>query len=232
MWHYVRGEESVGPVSEENLATLIEEGSVRADTYVWREGFAEWKPLSEVAQWQDRMPSESRGLALRATPRDFKHNSEDESMAAISVEDLRAPLVEMAEAENADPDVGWFSWLVFLSPLEVKFFLATAMIAAGATVYCHFMEPMWVLAPFALQATLCMAFGGILFRRATWNVGFGWFIAGILTGVSDMVFLFLHWDHAKRPFLLSLAGIGVFVALIFLVPHATDLEALEAASGL
>lgn len=38
----------VGPVSEEKLSELKTQGIIDARTYVWTEGMASWKPLSEV----------------------------------------------------------------------------------------------------------------------------------------------------------------------------------------
>jgi hypothetical protein len=47
-WHYVENGQQVGPVTDEQLAQLAQQGSVRDNTLVWRDGLANWVPYSEV----------------------------------------------------------------------------------------------------------------------------------------------------------------------------------------
>jgi uncharacterized RDD family membrane protein YckC len=47
-WFYADGSERRGPVTAENLRALTASGVVTSDTLVWREGMADWRPLSEV----------------------------------------------------------------------------------------------------------------------------------------------------------------------------------------
>lgn len=42
VWYYAVANEQQGPVTEDELASLIEQGTVRADTLVWREGMESW----------------------------------------------------------------------------------------------------------------------------------------------------------------------------------------------
>ena len=39
-WYYVDGGQQAGPVSDPELAALVQSGKVQADTLVWREGMA------------------------------------------------------------------------------------------------------------------------------------------------------------------------------------------------
>ena len=48
-WFYIANTEQKGPVTDEELAALVETGVVTSETQVWREGFAEWKLYGEVA---------------------------------------------------------------------------------------------------------------------------------------------------------------------------------------
>jgi predicted Zn finger-like uncharacterized protein len=41
-WHLVVDGEQVGPMSDADVRTKIERGEVKADTYTWKEGFADW----------------------------------------------------------------------------------------------------------------------------------------------------------------------------------------------
>ena len=45
MWYYTVNNQPVGPVDEEKLKQLLASQSINANTLVWKEGMAEWKPL-------------------------------------------------------------------------------------------------------------------------------------------------------------------------------------------
>jgi predicted Zn finger-like uncharacterized protein len=47
-WHVVIDGEQVGPLTDADVRTKIERGEIRADTYTWKEGFADWVKLSAV----------------------------------------------------------------------------------------------------------------------------------------------------------------------------------------
>ncbi len=41
-WYYVKNQESVGPFSTAEITSFIRSGEVNEDTYVWKDGMAEW----------------------------------------------------------------------------------------------------------------------------------------------------------------------------------------------
>jgi uncharacterized RDD family membrane protein YckC len=47
-WYYVVGGQSVGPVSEVELDALAQNGTIRPETLVWRDGMAAWEPYSSI----------------------------------------------------------------------------------------------------------------------------------------------------------------------------------------
>jgi len=47
-WYYAEGQQQRGPVSEQELADLVQGGVVKADTLIWREGMANWQPYGQV----------------------------------------------------------------------------------------------------------------------------------------------------------------------------------------
>jgi predicted Zn finger-like uncharacterized protein len=49
-WHLVVDGDQVGPVSEADIRGRIERGEVNAETYVWKEGFADWLKLSAIPE--------------------------------------------------------------------------------------------------------------------------------------------------------------------------------------
>ena len=53
-WFYeVRGE-SVGPVSESELRTLLDSGTISMETLVWKESLSDWMPASRLGQLRGR----------------------------------------------------------------------------------------------------------------------------------------------------------------------------------
>ncbi len=44
-WFYVENSQQKGPVLEEELAALVQNGTIKIDTLVWREGLPDWQPL-------------------------------------------------------------------------------------------------------------------------------------------------------------------------------------------
>ncbi|HVS12522.1 MAG TPA: RDD family protein [Thermoanaerobaculia bacterium] len=49
VWYYRDGEENKGPFSDEEIEKLVGDRTVKADTWVWREGMEGWKKYEEVA---------------------------------------------------------------------------------------------------------------------------------------------------------------------------------------
>lgn len=47
-WYYIENDQQRGPVSGAELAELARQGTVRPETFVWREGLSEWQPYGQV----------------------------------------------------------------------------------------------------------------------------------------------------------------------------------------
>ncbi len=47
-WFYAENGQQKGPVSDSDLASLAENGSVKVETLLWREGMPDWQPLGRV----------------------------------------------------------------------------------------------------------------------------------------------------------------------------------------
>ncbi|MET0262207.1 MAG: RDD family protein [Rariglobus sp.] len=55
-WHYAVGGQQKGPVTDDEFNQLVATGAVRADTLVWREGWAEWRTYSTVVGGAPAIP--------------------------------------------------------------------------------------------------------------------------------------------------------------------------------
>ena len=49
-WHYVKSEQSVGPVTESELKALLARGEIDSSTLVWKEGNPNWIPYEQAFQ--------------------------------------------------------------------------------------------------------------------------------------------------------------------------------------
>ncbi len=48
VWHVVINQDQVGPMTAAEVQQRFSAGEIDAETYAWREGFADWLPLSQV----------------------------------------------------------------------------------------------------------------------------------------------------------------------------------------
>src|SRR5258706_15195289 len=48
VWHVVINQDQVGPMTAADVQARFSSGEIDAETYAWREGFADWLPLSQV----------------------------------------------------------------------------------------------------------------------------------------------------------------------------------------
>src|SRR5690349_18935663 len=46
-WYYATAGQQTGPVNEDELQSLVQQGVVTSETLVWREGMANWQPYGE-----------------------------------------------------------------------------------------------------------------------------------------------------------------------------------------
>src|SRR5262249_8996017 len=47
-WDYAENDQRIGPISEDRLMQLANEGTVRPETLVWHSGMADWKTFREA----------------------------------------------------------------------------------------------------------------------------------------------------------------------------------------
>ena len=62
-WHVVIDGEQVGPLSDADVRTKVERGEIKADTYTWKEGFADWVKLSAVPEFAGLVAGDEMAIA-------------------------------------------------------------------------------------------------------------------------------------------------------------------------
>ena len=63
-WHIVVEGEQVGPIADADVRGRIERGEIKGDTYIWKEGFADWLKISAVPEFSDLVTVESAPIAV------------------------------------------------------------------------------------------------------------------------------------------------------------------------
>src|SRR5215471_12473397 len=52
-WHIVVEGEQVGPLSASDVRARLSRGEITGETFIWREGLADWQKISSVAEFED-----------------------------------------------------------------------------------------------------------------------------------------------------------------------------------
>ncbi|HVV15892.1 MAG TPA: GYF domain-containing protein [Polyangia bacterium] len=65
-WHVVIDGEQVGPLADADVRAKIEHGEIKADTYTWKEGFADWVKLSAVPEFAGLVSGDEVAAAAAA----------------------------------------------------------------------------------------------------------------------------------------------------------------------
>jgi predicted Zn finger-like uncharacterized protein len=106
VWHVVINQDQVGPMTAVEVQQRFTGGEIDSETYVWREGFADWLPLAQVDTFTPLLASGSQASSARS--------SGSEAVASMfgGGEDLGSPrsdpgdLFASASASARDDDAG------------------------------------------------------------------------------------------------------------------------------
>jgi uncharacterized membrane protein len=111
-WKYVQGGQERGPVETNELQALLDEGTVNAETLIWKESFTDWVPIRTIPEF--KLPP-----AQAQAPPPFASSS------AAPPPQAGAPPLASADADQADIDqnkvyaILAYIGLLFLVPLLV-----------------------------------------------------------------------------------------------------------------
>jgi uncharacterized RDD family membrane protein YckC len=67
MWYYIEDGQQRGPVMDTDLESLHRDGKINSETMIWRDGMANWQPLSQVQTGGTAEPVLSQGASSTAT---------------------------------------------------------------------------------------------------------------------------------------------------------------------
>ncbi|MBK9031921.1 MAG: zinc-ribbon domain-containing protein [Myxococcales bacterium] len=108
VWHIVVDQEQVGPLTVAEVQTRFAAGEIDGESYIWREGFADWLPLAQVPDFANLLASGSTTTAQPSSGADAVASM----FGASNYEDPSAPAkgdpgdVFAAHAAKQDDDGG------------------------------------------------------------------------------------------------------------------------------
>ncbi|TMQ11162.1 MAG: DUF4339 domain-containing protein [Deltaproteobacteria bacterium] len=106
VWHVVINQDQVGPMTAVEVQRRFKSGELDAETYIWREGFADWLPMAQVDTFASLLaagPPAARSSGSEAVASMFA-GGEDASAARSDPGDLFA--AASASAAQQDDDGG------------------------------------------------------------------------------------------------------------------------------
>jgi len=99
-WYIVVDGEQKGPLPPIELSQLFAKGSVGLDSYVWKEGFGDWKVASWAVEQLNHKPEEPFFLAVGFVRPHVPYTAPKEYFDMYNLEEIRIP--EVPEDEMAD----------------------------------------------------------------------------------------------------------------------------------
>lgn len=233
LWHYVKDNQQAGPVTSETMCALIDEGAVNGDTLVWTEGMPDWLALNKIDEFKDVLPPPRTGLKLQGQAKAMEMVNvapETEgyvaSAADIGGHDIRSLLQENVAAvkEDASEEIsGFWPWF-FSNSFELNAFWAMLLLSVVGIGAVYITVPEFTSLSIFASGFIIWLVGGITFRVRTFQASIVWGVLGLVSGISDLFFVVLHWGRSWRPILLSLAGMAIIAVSLALMSASGDLD--------
>ena len=102
-WYYVEGRERVGPVDQESILSLISEGSLNGESYLWRKGFDDWKRLNDIPELLELIEEEEEEeFVEEVAPEEVSEPVEEVSQEAADIDDIPPFIAEGIDWNNID----------------------------------------------------------------------------------------------------------------------------------
>ncbi|MGE9297278.1 MAG: DUF4339 domain-containing protein [Puniceicoccales bacterium] len=209
-WYYAQGDDTVGPVSEDEFNQLRSIGVVREQTMVWRDGWTDWLPL---AQTPDYAPLQTPAVAtaqLDASKAEV-HGAEAMEVPANADEIGEDIPPELAEAtERFVSGARWYYWIAGLSLVNslIAAFQGDIYFVVGLAISIIVDQIGWVLSEELGQAAMFIALGvNVLISGVV--AAFGYFslkgirwvmMTGIVLYICDGLICLLFQDWLSAGF--------------------------------
>jgi len=141
MWHYIKDNQSAGPVDVSEVEALIRNNQITRSTKVWREGMSDWKPAIETelqSAFQQDTPPPVAPPALTPSPLSYQ------------------PQNQLPTAEDVKRLNNWFLtyWICMAAGMPLTILIiGIGGVIAGVVFYCLIMHKLWSLIPVRVAKT-------------------------------------------------------------------------------
>lgn len=119
-WYFADGQERQGPLSADDMRQRFQRGEITLTTLVWREGFAQWVPLSEAV---DELQ--------------LQHLASAASTVGSGI-DLRGDYTAIDNGTAPLPGTGGGSYSPYTAPAAATGYVSTAVVSGQDVVYAGF----------------------------------------------------------------------------------------------
>ncbi|MEM8867231.1 MAG: DUF4339 domain-containing protein [Verrucomicrobiota bacterium] len=226
-WYYEKDGAQAGPVPEAQISQLRASAAISDQTLVWRAGFSDWQPLGGVPEFESAEVAASQpagdGLKLKRAAVKSTLEQVKSTQPSLAPENIWKDDFDQGPSQAEIDAFGQTFWRSF----EFRFFIWSFGVAVLATIPMFLLKQHLFYLPLLVQAILSLFIAGLIFRIRTFQESIWWGIGGILIGITDLIFLILHWDRARHSFLLSVFGFGVFLGGVVGLSAASRAGLLE-----
>jgi len=119
-WYFADGQERQGPLSADDMRQRFQRGEITLTTLVWREGFAQWAPLSEAV---DELQ--------------LQHLASAASTVGSGI-DLRGDYTAIDNGTAPLPGTGGGTYSPYTAPAAATGYASTAVLSGQDVVYAGF----------------------------------------------------------------------------------------------
>jgi len=211
IWHYATGDAQRGPVSKDELHTLLDNGTIAAETHVWKDGMEGWGPARAVPELG--LPEAGANLKLGDSRKYDKINlKDDETGGDIDVRDFLASNEAQAPAKKRSSkpqryDQPSFLESIGLGTFESAFF---ALVAVVAGIACAVKLEYWhgIVMGAGLFTIVVGQFAMIV--RA-FIKHWGWGLAVLFIPFAVWVYIVVDLKNAGKSLLLIIVGVAAVI---------------------
>lgn len=236
IWYYAESGQQVGPYSEREMQSLLENKKIGPTTAVWKTGMAEWLPVTQVAELSDTptqtpaKPTPAPTASTEDAPRlklgparqYQKVNLKDEDpKGKVEVKDFMAANVpppstrKQAPSQQAAPSrpkdrsqIGFFESFG-LNSFETAFFAVT-LILGGITA--AFMLPYWHAVVICLGMVWIFGAGLGLVIHAFQRHWIWGLVYLFVPFIGQLAYIIVDFGRAYKSLVLMLVGIAAVYA--------------------
>jgi hypothetical protein len=126
MWYYVRNSQRIGPVDQNTIEELIQNGTIVRQTLVWKSPMSDWKQAG-VTELADKFAD-----IAPVPPSSFAITPYSDNRTNFSPESLRKLWL-------------WFAWLLGAGTLLSFIVIGIPAVIAGVVIYYILLYRFWLL---------------------------------------------------------------------------------------